>query len=40
MDSRNDDVLTSIRSTGKLEPETETALQAALNDLLKEFTAP
>ena len=40
MDSRNDDVLTSIRSTGKLEPDTEKALQAALNDLLKEFNAP
>ena len=40
MDSRNDDVLTSIRSTGKLEPDTEKALQAALSDLLKEFTAP
>ena len=40
MDSRNDDVLASIRSTGKLEPETEAALQAALNDLLKEFIAP
>ncbi|MBO5322596.1 MAG: F0F1 ATP synthase subunit alpha [Oscillospiraceae bacterium] len=40
MDSRNDDVLSSIRSTGKLEPDTEKALQAALNDLLKEFNAP
>ena len=40
MDSRNDDVLSSIRDTGKLEPDTEQALQAALNDLLKEFTAP
>ena len=40
MDSRNDDVLSAIRTTGKLEPETETALQAALTALLKEFTAP
>ena len=40
MDSRNDDVLTAIRSTGKLEPDTEAALQVALDALLKEFTAP
>jgi hypothetical protein len=39
MDGRNDDVLSSIRTTGKLEPETEEALKAALTDLLKEFTA-
>ena len=40
MDSRNDDVLSSIRTTGKLEPDTEKALQKALSDLLAKFTAP
>ena len=40
MDSRNDDVLSTIRATGKLEPETEEALKAALAELLKEFTLP
>ncbi len=31
------DVLTAIRTTGKLEPETEESLKAALNELLPEF---
>ncbi len=33
-------VLTAIRETGKLEPETEEALKSALSELLVEFTAP
>ena len=37
MDNRHMDVLEAIRTSGKLEPETEEKLQAALTELLKEF---
>ena len=37
MDLRHEQVLTAIRSTGKLETETENNLQAALNELLAKF---
>ena len=37
MEHRHFTVLESIRSTGKLEPETEESLKAALNELLAEF---
>jgi len=37
MDNRHSDVLTAIRTTGKLEPETEAGLKAALDELLTEF---
>ena len=40
MDNRHADVLSAIRTTGKLEPDTEEALKEALSTLLKEFTAP
>ena len=40
MDNRHADVLSAIRSTGKLEPDTEEALKAALSELLKEFVTP
>ncbi|MBE6975696.1 MAG: F0F1 ATP synthase subunit alpha [Ruminococcaceae bacterium] len=39
MDNRYADVLKAIRTTGKLEPDTEEALKEALSALLKEFTA-
>ena len=39
MDNRHMDVLEAIRSTGKLEPETEAALKAALDELAAEFAA-
>ena len=39
MDNRHMDVLTAIRSTGKLEPETENGLKTALDGLLSEFIA-
>ena len=39
MDNRHMDVLTAIRSTGKLEPETENGLKTALDGLLNEFIA-
>ena len=38
MDNNHMDVLSAIRTTGKLEQETEDALKAALEALLKEFT--
>ena len=38
MDNRYESVLTAIRTTGKLEPETEESLKEALNALLSEFT--
>ena len=38
MDNRHSDILEAIRTTGKLEAETEQALQAALQELLAEFT--
>ena len=38
MDARHSDVLDTIRSTGKLETETENALKAAISELLTEFT--
>ena len=37
MENRHGDVLAAIRITGKLEPETEENLKAALNELLAEF---
>lgn len=37
MDSRHSHVLEAIRTSGKLEPDTEVALQAALTELLTEF---
>ena len=37
MDTRYESVLTGIRTTGKLEKDTEEALKAALNELLAEF---
>ena len=37
MDNRHSDILETIRSTGKLEPETEDRLKAALDELLTEF---
>ena len=37
MDNRHEDVLTAIRTTGKLEKDTEDALRAALTELLTEF---
>ena len=37
LDNLHSDILTAIRSTGKLEPGTENALKAALEELLKEF---
>ena len=40
MDNRYADVLTAIRTSGKLEPDTEEALKGAITALLQEFTAP
>ena len=40
MDNRHMDVLEAIRTSGKLEPDTEEKLKAALAALLTEFTAP
>ena len=37
MDNRHGSVLEAIRSTGKLEPDTEEALKTAIGDLLTEF---
>ena len=37
MEQRYGDVLDAIRSTGKLEPETEEKLQKALTELLADF---
>ena len=37
MDNRHSDVLEAIRSTGKLEPETEAALKNALEELVAQF---
>ena len=37
MDNRYEDVLESIRTTGKLEKDTEQALQSAIKELLSEF---
>ena len=37
MDNRHSQILETIRSTGKLEKDTEEALQAALTELLAEF---
>ena len=37
MDTRHEDVLTAIRVSGKLEPETEEGLKAALDELLVQF---
>ncbi len=37
MEQKHFDILDAIRSSGKLEPETEAALKNALTDLLKEF---
>ena len=38
MDGRHPEVLEAIRSTGKLEPETEDALKKALEELVAQFT--
>ena len=40
MDNRYENVLTAIRTSGKLEPETEDGLKTALTELLKEFVTP
>ena len=40
MDNRHESVLTAIRTSGKLESETEEGLKAALTELLAEFTIP
>ena len=40
MDNRHEDVLTAIRQSGKLEPDTEEALKNALSELLIEFVKP
>ena len=40
MDNRHSAVLDAIRTSGKLEPDTEEALKAALNELLPEFVKP
>jgi len=40
MDNRHADVLEAIRSSGKLEPDTEEALKSALSELLIEFVKP
>ena len=39
MDNYHADVLDAIRTTGKLETDTETALKAALDELVSQFTA-
>ena len=39
MDNYHPDVLEAIRTTGKLETDTETALKAALDELVAQFTA-
>ena len=39
MDARHEDVLTAIRTSGKLEPETEEALKLAIEALLADFLA-
>ena len=38
MENRHSDVLEAIRSTGKLESDTEAALKAALDELVKQFS--
>ena len=40
MDNRYENVLEAIRTSGKLEPETEAGLKTALEQLLTEFVAP
>ena len=37
MDINHSDVLTAIRTTGKLETETENALKTALDELVAQF---
>ena len=37
MENRYEQVLTAIRTTGKLEKDTEETLKSALNELLVEF---
>ena len=39
MDNYHPDVLEAIRTSGKLETDTETALKAALDELVAQFTA-
>ncbi len=39
MDLRHEDVLTAIRATGKLEPDTEEQLKTAIGELLAQFRA-
>ena len=40
MDNRHSGILEAIRSSGKLEPDTEDGLKAALSELLTEFVSP
>ncbi len=40
MDNRHSDVLTAIRTTGRLEKDTEELLKAALSELMVEFVKP
>ena len=39
MDSKGYEALQAIRTTGKLEPETENAIKAALTELVSKFVA-
>ena len=39
MDNNHREVLEAIRTTGKLETETENALKAALDELVAQFTS-
>ena len=39
MDNYHSDILEAIRTSGKLETETENALKAALDELVAQFTA-
>ena len=40
MDNRHSGILEAIRSSGKLEPDIEDGLKAALSELLTEFVSP
>ena len=39
MDNQGYDALNAIRATGKLEPDTENAIKAALTELVSKFVA-
>ena len=39
MDGRGYDALTAIRTTGKLEPDTENTIKAALTELVSKFVS-